>query len=363
MKSSFSEDVPVAANAGKTRYKVEMIASGFKAPWAIEFVDSSLILVTEKPGRLRIIRNLKLEAEPVKGVPKVHEEGQGGLLDIKLHPDFISNRYIYLAFTVKEEDMMTRIARYTFNGNELKDEKIIFKGVKGSGKSMHFGCRIQFGNDGKLYFTLGERHEGKRAQNLSELNGKLIRLNDDGTIPDDNPFFNEENARAEIYSYGHRNPQGMDIHPETGMIFVTEHGPTWSDGPGGGDEINIIEAGKNYGWPVIHHRQEHENMVTPVVEYTPAIAPSGAAFYTGEKFPEWKNDLFVAALVGKAVIRLETEGKKITGQEFLLQEKYGRIRDVESGPDGYLYFITSETDQYGDGKEEGDMLMRIVPEK
>lgn len=363
LKSSFSDTAPVASDAGQTNYKVETIAKGFKAPWAIEFVDSNIILVTEKPGRLRIIRNGILQPEPIQGTPAVHEEGQGGLLDIKLHPEFSKNKYIYLAYTVKEEDMMTRIARYTFTEGRLTNEKIIFRGVKGSGRPQHFGTRMQFGKDGKLYFTLGERHEGERAQDLMDLNGSTIRLNEDGSIPEDNPFVNREDVRPEIFSFGHRNPQGLDIHPENGMIFNTEHGPTWSDGPGGGDEINIIEAGKNYGWPAIHHRQEREGMVTPIIEYTPAIAPSGASFYAGDAFPEWKNNLFVAALVGKAVIRLVVEGRKVTGQEFLVQGKYGRIRDVEVGPDGFLYFLTSETDQYGDGNKEGDMLMRIVPDQ
>lgn len=363
LKSSFSDSAPIAQNAGKTRFKVDTIAQGFIAPWAIEFADSNLIFVTEKPGRLRIIRNGELQTDPVEGVPQVHNEGQGGLLDIKLHPDFNNNKFVYMAYTVKDEDMMTRIARYTYIEGSLVDEKIIFSGVKGSGRSQHFGCRMQFGKDGKLYFTLGERHEGDRAQDLMDLNGSTIRLNEDGTIPDDNPFINRKDARAEIFSYGHRNPQGMDIHPENGMIFQTEHGPTWSDGPGGGDEINIVEKGKNYGWPVIHHRQEKLNMITPIIEYTPAIAPSGTCFYTGDKFPEWKNNLFVATLVGKAVVRLVIEDRKVTGQEFLLQEKYGRIRDVETGPDGFLYFLTSETDQYGEGRRGGDMLMRIVPEK
>jgi len=362
LKSSFSDNVPVAANSGRTRFQVDTIVKGLTAPWAIEFADSNWIFITEKPGRLRIIKNGKLQSEPVKAVPQVHEEGQGGLLDIKLHPEFSTNKFLYLAYTLKESDMMTRIARYTFTEEGLKDEKIIFPGISGSGKTMHFGCRMQFGKDGKLYFTLGERHEGDRAQNLLDLNGSTIRLNEDGSVPSDNPFVNRKDALPEIFSYGHRNPQGMDIHPESGLIFQTEHGPTWSDGPGGGDEINIVERGNNYGWPVIHHRQEKEGMVSPLVEYTPAIAPSGASFYTGDVFPEWKNNLFVAALVGKAVIRLVIEDRKVTGQEFLVQKKYGRIRDVEEGPDGYIYFLTSETDQYGDGRKEGDMLMRIIPE-
>jgi len=353
----FSQD-----SKGGSEYAVESLAEGLISPWAIEFLPDGRMLISERPGRLRMYSNGKLQTEPIEGVPQVAYRGQGGLLDIAVHPDFENNGWIYLAYTVDgERDMMTRIARFIFTADGLRDQTVIFEGVPGSGKAKHFGCRMVFDSQNRLYFTLGERGQGYRAQDLNQLNGKTLRLNDDGSIPDDNPFVGREDARAEIFTYGNRNSQGMAVQPETGLIWQTEHGPSWNDAPGGGDEINIIRTGENYGWPVIHHEQEKEGMRSPLLEYTPAIAPSGCCFYTGDKFPEWKGDYFFATLVGKAVYRIDVDGSKILGQEKLLENQYGRLRDIETGPDGYLYVLTSQTDAYGPGREGGDRLLRIIP--
>lgn len=356
------EDVPML-DSGSETFQVETVVEGLESPWAIEFLSDDRIFITERPGRLRVVRNGRLHPEPVKGVPEVNEAGQGGLLDIALHPGYDENRWIYLAYTVGTEGGgMTRVARFLETPAGLIDKEIIFPGVPGSGKPKHFGCRMAFGNDGKLYLTLGERGEGRRSQDLMDLNGKTLRLNDDGTIPSDNPFVGRENVRPEIYSYGNRNAQGMAIQPESGLLFQTEHGPSWNDAPGGGDEINIIAPGGNYGWPMVHHRETREGTIPPLVEYTPAIAPAGAVFYTGSAFPMWENDFFFATLVGRKLIRMKFDGPDVVGQEFLLENEYGRLRDVAVGPDGFIYVLTSDTDAYGPGREGGDRLLRLVPE-
>jgi len=351
-----------AFQSGKERFRVETLAEGLESPWAITLMPDGRMLILERPGRMRLFRDGKLDSAPIKGVPRVVYEGQGGLLDMALHPQYDRNQFVYLAYTVNTEGgIMTRVARFRETPEGLTDPKVIFPGVLGSDKAKHFGSRLRFGADEKLYITLGERGEGRRAQDLMDLNGKTLRLNDDGSIPADNPFAGRRDVRPEIFSYGHRNSQGMAIQPGTGLIFQTEHGPSWNDAPGGGDEVNIVEAGKNYGWPVIHHRETKEGMVSPLLEYTPAIAPAGAMFYTGQAFPSWKGSLFFTALVGRGLVRVELDGRSVLSQEVLLRDQYGRLRDVAQGPDGLIYVITSDTDAYGPGREGGDRLLRLIP--
>jgi glucose/arabinose dehydrogenase len=353
---------PAPVVTSTTDFRVETVAAGFESPWAIAFADKGRILVTERPGRLRVVRGEKLLPAAVSGVPQVFYRGQGGLLDLVLHPDYARNRLLYLAYSVEEEGaQMTRVARFRDDGDALTAMEVIFSGFPVDGKTKHFGCRLAFGGDGKLYLTLGERGEGSRAQDLGDLNGKTLRLNPDGSIPADNPFVDVPDARPEIFSYGHRNAQGMAVQPGSGLIFQTEHGPTWNDAPGGGDEVNIVERGKNYGWPVIHHREDRTGLVPPLLEYTPAIAPSGAMFYTGDAFPAWRGSFFFATLVGRKLIRVELDGRRPVRQEFLLEKEYGRLRDVAQGPDGLIYVLTSDTDAYGPGREGGDRLLRLVP--
>lgn len=344
-------------------FTVETICEGLRSPWGLAFLPDGRILITERPGRLRIVENGELRSEPVPGVPDVVYEGQGGLLDIELHPDFDSNRLLYLSYTVPDGDgsLMTRISRHRLDGGGLVDETVVFPGFPGSHKAKHFGCRIRFLPDGTMLFTLGERGEGQRAQDLQDLNGKTLRLNDDGSIPDDNPFVDRDDARGEIYTYGNRNCQGMAIEPETGRVYQAEHGPSWNDAPGGGDEVNLILPGRNYGWPEIHHEQTREGMVPPMLEYTPAIAPAGACFYTGDIIPEWTGDFFFTNLRGQRLIRVELDDGAPVAEEHLLVDRFGRLRDVETGPDGHLYVLTSQTDAYGPGRRNGDRLLRIVP--
>jgi glucose/arabinose dehydrogenase len=343
-------------------FRVETVAEGLESPWAVVPTPDGRVFITERPGRLRLVQNGVLSARPVAGVPRVAYQGQGGLLDMVLHPDYPSNRMIYLCYTVDSDaDMMTRVARAVDTAEGLKHLQVVFAGFPGSDKPKHFGCRIRFGLDRKLYITLGERGEGERAQNLMDLNGKTLRLNDDGTVPADNPFAGRRDARPEIFSYGNRNSQGMAVQPGTGLIFQTEHGPSWNDAPGGGDEVNLIVAGGNYGWPLVHHRDTREGTVAPLAEYTPAIAPAGCMFYTGDAFPAWRGDFFFTNLVGKMLIRLKLDGPKVAGQEHLLKSEFGRLRDVAQGVDGSVYVITSDTDAYGPGRAGGDRLLRLVP--
>jgi glucose/arabinose dehydrogenase len=235
----------------------------------------------------------RLLPKSVSGAPRVGYPGQGGLLDVALHPDFDANRMTCLAYTMESDmGLMTRVACIEETAQGLKNPLVIFPGVPGSQKAKHFGCRIRFGIDRKLYITFGERGEGWRAQDLMDLNGKTLRLNGDGSTPDDNRFVGRKDVRPEGFSWGHRNSQGMAIHPETGLILQTEHGPSWDDAPGGGDEVNLIIAGSNYGWPLAHPREKREGAASPLVEYTPAIAPAGCTFYLGDAFPAWRGGFF-----------------------------------------------------------------------
>lgn len=358
-----AEEVPFMESTSDT-FRVEVVAEGLESPWAIVPAPGERLFITERPGRLRVVESGRLLTKPVPGVPPVAYQGQGGLLDLALHPDYATNNLIYLAYTIENErGLMTRVTRFEETAQGLKNPQTVFQGFTGSLKAKHFGCRIRFGADRKLYMTLGERGEGRRAQDLMDLNGKTLRLNDDGSVPHDNPFFGKNDARPEIYSFGHRNSQGMAVHPKTGLIFQTEHGPSWDDAPGGGDEVNLVAAGANYGWPIVHHRDTLEGIVSPIVEYTPALAPAGCTFYIGDAFPAWNGDFFFSNLKGKRLVRLKLAGQTPVGQEHLLKDTFGRLRDVAQGYDGYLYVITSDTDAYGPGRSGGDRLLRIVPLK
>ncbi len=353
--------VPVVRSS-QGKYKAEVVLEGLESPWAVVPAPDGRLFITERPGRLRIVHNGRMRSAPVPGVPRVSDQGQSGLLDMALHPGFATNRLIYLAYTMDSDaGLMTRIARFRETPDGLKEMKLVFPGFAGSDKPKHFGSRMVFGRDGKLYFTLGERGEGERAQDLMDLNGKTLRLNEDGTLPSDNPFIGHKNARPEIFSYGNRNAQGMAVQPRTGHIFQTEHGPSWNDAPGGGDEVNIIIAGGNYGWPVIHHREGREGMISPLLEYTPAIAPAGAMFYTGDLFPQWENDFFFATLVGQKIVRVKFKYLVPLEQEFLIEEQFGRLRAVAQGVDGSIFVVTSDTDAYGPGRRQGDRLIRLLP--
>ena len=327
-------------------FQVEQLASGLSHPWALVFLPNKDILITERTGNLRIFRNNRLEPNPIEGLPEIAVGGQGGLLDIVTHPDYAQNKLIYFSYSAKSNGRFgTHVARGRFENNRLSNVKVIFRAEPKTRTRLHFGSRLVFGADRLLYVTIGEKFQMREAQKKSNHLGTVIRLKDDGSIPQDNPFVTDSKAKPEIYSYGHRNAQGMALHPETKKIWIHEHGPR------GGDEVNILKSGTNYGWPkitygidysgaIISNQTQAQGMEQPIVYWDPSIAPSGMAFYTGDKFPNWKGDLFVGALAHLHLRRLELDGDKVVDQEILLQDFSQRIRDVRMGPDGYLYLLT-----------------------
>lgn len=352
----------VAARSGSgasVQFRVETVADGLEVPWAIAFAPDGRILVTERPGRVRVIEQGRLRPEPLATIEDVEETGESGLMDLSLHPQFAENHFLYIAYVYRSQGQKVRVARFRETGNALTDRKVIIENIPAA--RFHAGTRIRFGPDQKLYITTGDATDRALAQQLSSFAGKTLRLNDDGSIPTDNPFVNQQGARPEIWSYGHRNSQGLAFQPG-GSQFQTEHGPSGFDGPGGGDEVNIVEKGKNYGWPVVHHDQSpREGMVPPILLYTPAIAPAGAMFYRGSAFPEFRDNFFFAALKGESIIRVVLEGGRVVRQERLLEKEYGRIREVAEGPDGAIYFSTSNRDGRGNPAGNDDRILRLVP--
>ncbi|TDY04005.1 PQQ-dependent sugar dehydrogenase [Thiohalophilus thiocyanatoxydans] len=331
-------------------YQVEVLTDGLSHPWSMAFLPGGEVLITEKAGRLRIWRDGKLLENTVSGLPDIHPTGQGGLLDLALHPDFADNRWLYFSYVANHEgDATTHVARGRYRDARLSDVEVLFIAEPAGDTGRHFGSRLVFDQDGYLYLTVGDRGEQPRAQDLSDHAGGTHRLHADGRIPDDNPFVDRDDVKPSFYTYGNRNAQGMTVHPDTGVIWQVEHGPR------GGDELNIIEAGNNYGWPVITYGINYsgsqigegithkEGMEQPVHYWDPSIAPSGLAVYTGDAFPDWQGNFFVGALAHEHLARLVLEDNKVVKEEKLLEERGERIRDVRQGPDGLLWILTDES--------------------
>ncbi|HWP31576.1 MAG TPA: PQQ-dependent sugar dehydrogenase [Fimbriimonadales bacterium] len=340
------------------RYRVETVAENLEVPWSIAFSSNNRIIFTERPGRVRVIVNGKLRKEPLLTLPDVTPISEMGLMGLTLHPNYDKNHFVYLAYGYGRSAV--RVVRYRDDGEKLVEPKVIIENIPAAAN--HAGCRIKFGPDGKLYITTGDATQRDLAQRLDSLAGKTLRINDDGSIPNDNPFVGQPGARPEIWSYGHRNSQGLDWQPGTNLMFQTEHGPSGFDGPGGGDEVNIVEKGKNYGWPLVSHNRTREGTVPPLLVYTPAQAPAGAMFYRGNVFPEYRGNFFFGCLRGQGIMRIVLEGRKVVSQYKML-ENYGRIRDVAEGPDGFIYFCTSNRDGRGSPAPNDDRILRIVPDK
>lgn len=347
-------------------FNLEVVIDNLRSPWGMAFLPGGNLLVTERPGRLRLIEDWKLVENPVSGLPKIREIGQGGLLDITLHPDFENNQLIYLSFAGEDDGLYgTEVLRGRLDGMSLVDTEVIFRAMPKRSGGRHFGSRLLFDDNGKLYISLGDRGAStstgykQPAQQTGNHLGSLIRINDDGSIPKDNPFTGKPGAQPEIFTYGNRNMQGMALNPVTGDVWTHEHGPQ------GGDEINIMQPGANYGWPVITYGVNYGigskigegthkvGMEQPVYKWVPSIAPSGMMFYNADKFPQWKGDLFVGSLKFSLLVRLELEGNKVMDEERLIANEHGRIRTVTQGPDGYIYLLTDSPR----GK-----LLRITPE-
>lgn len=349
----------------KVKISVETVASGLEHPWALAFLPDGNFLVTERPGRLRIVTSKGEVKKPIAGVPEVDARNQGGLLDVALDPDFEENRLVYLTYAEKGEGGTngTAVARGHLTESmspQLRNVEVIFRQTPKKDSTLHFGSRLVFDNEGHLFVALGERSRvGMReeSQKLDSHLGKVVRIWPDGTVPEDNPFVGAEDALPEIWSYGHRNQQGAALHPETGKLWTNEHGPR------GGDEINIPEAGKNYGWPIVSYGTEYSGapigegkstapgMEEPIHHWTPSIGVSGMAFYASDAIPEWQGSLFVGGLARPSLRRLTLDGQKVTAEETLLEDLGARIRDVRQGPDGALYLLTDD---------ENGKLLRIV---
>lgn len=336
---------PDTVPVGAVRHRVVTVVEGLANPWSMAFLPGDEgILITERPGRLRRVRNGQLESQPIAGVPQVRASGQGGLLDVVLHPEFATNRLIYLSYSKPgERGATTAVARGRLEDGRLTDVADVFVADAWGTGGQHFGSRIVFA-DGYMYVTVGERGSGRRAQNLRDHAGTTLRLYDDGRVPPDNPFVGRADARDEIFTYGNRNPQGMAVHPETGEIWVHEHGAR------GGDEINRLVGGANYGWPQTSFGSHYDlrpirdpragmGIELPILHWTPSIAPSGMTFYTGDAFPQWRGDVFAGALAGQHLRRVKLDGTRVVEQENLLEERDQRIRDVRTGPDGLIYVL------------------------
>lgn len=342
-------------------FRVETVVGNLEVPWSIVWAPDGRMFFTERVGRVRIYSNGRLQPAPLFTVPDVEPSGESGLMSIALHPQFASNHFLYLSYAYKGDNQNVRVVRYREAETGLTDRKVIIENIPAA--QFHAGCRLRFGPDNKLYITTGDATRKDLAQRLDSLAGKILRVNDDGTIPADNPFVGQQNTRQEIWSYGHRNSQGIDWQPGSNLLFETEHGPSGFDGPGGGDEVNIVEKGKNYGWPIVHHTQTHPGMEEPLLEYTPACAPASAMFYRGAQFPQFRGNFFFGCLRGARIIRVVLDGRRVVTQENLLEGKYGRIRDVAEGPEGYLYFSTSNRDGRGSPASDDDRIVRLVPVK
>jgi len=350
-------DLPRIYETTEYTIQVDQVAGGLSNPWSIAFLPDGDILVTERAGRLRLIRHGELQEAPISGVPEVKITVLGGLLDVLLHPEFADNQIIYLSYAKgRDEDnrSSTAIARARLEDNALVDLEDIFIANSWSASPTNFGGRMVFGNDGKLYMTIGERQEETRAQDMMDHGGKVIRLNPDGSVPQDNPFAGIDGALPEIYALGIRSPQGLTMHPDTGALWENEHGPL------GGDEINIIEAGRNYGWPLatfgldydgfpFTEETEGEGLEQPFMYWIPSIAISGISVYQGEAFPRWQGNVFVGAMImGRTPktghiqrITFSDEGVPLV-REPILVDLHQRIRDVRPGPDGHLYVLTDQ---------------------
>ncbi len=339
-------------NSEVQRFRAQTFTAGLESPWGLAFLPDGRLLVSERPGRLRLVAaDGRLDPQPVAGLPPIATIGQGGLLDVALHPDFARNALVYLSYVAEGAGGYgTEVLRGRLDGHALRDVQVIFRMQPKSRAGHHFGSRLVFDRQGYLFITLGDRGEMARAQRLDDHAGSVIRLHDDGRVPRDNPFVDKTGALPEKFTLGNRNMQGAALHPQTGELWTHEHGPQ------GGDEINIIRAGVNYGWPVVTFGRNYvtgtaigegtvkPGMAQPLLYWTPSIAPSGMAFYSGNRFPGWRGNLFVGALASQMLVRVQIDGERVVHQERLLEGALGRIRDVRQGPDDLLYLLIDSKD-------------------
>ncbi len=355
-ESGIENDSADLIRSEKMDFFVDTLATDLENPWGMAFLPDGRILIAERPGRLRIMEDDVLLEESIAGLPEIWDHGQGGLLDVMLHPDFENNNMLYIAYAAEGDNGGSlAVSRGILQGNQLSNVETIFHAQPHTNASVHFGSRIVFDEHGYLYTTVGDRGQMSTAQNLGSHNGTIVRLNDDGSLPQGNPFEDHDDALPQIWSYGHRNIQGMQFHPYTGDLWAIEHGPR------GGDEINLIHAGGNYGWPEVTHGINYDGsiitpdttkqgMIDPILHWTPSIAPCGMTFVSGDNYPGWDGNMLVGALAGQHINRVEFQDTTAVHTEKLL-EGMARFRTISQGPDGYLYVLT----------EHPGLFFRIVP--
>jgi len=356
MQTACPKDSPTTPQTGEVfttrdnvRFRVETVLTGLEIPWSMNFAPDGRLFITERPGRVRIV-TLGGSSELALTLDGVYAQGEAGLLGLALDPEFAQNRFVYLYYSATVSGgAVNRIVRYREVNSRLGERVVLLDNIPAA--QIHDGGRLRFGPDGLLYASAGDAADGNLAQDVASLAGKILRLNRDGSTPRDNRF------SSPVYTYGHRNPQGFDWHPTSGDLWESEHGNN------GNDEVNVIRLGLNFGWPRIEGAATLSGMEAPITFYNPSIAPSGASFYRGQRLPQFANDFFVATLRGTHLLRLtvDTSGRRVTAQERLLEGTYGRLRDVVSGPDGYLYFCTNNRDGRGTPMSGDDRVLRIVP--
>lgn len=335
---------------------VREVVSGLEVPWAMVFTDQDRMLVTERSGRVRVIHQGKLQPDPLHVFSEVRSRSEEGLMGMTLDPAYSENKYIYFCMAVPNgNEYRDRVVRLRDEGTRLSEATILLDGIPAA--TNHAGCRPKFGPDGTLYVTTGDATDKQIAQDLSSLGGKILRMNADGSIPADNP-----SPDSYVWSVGHRNPQGLDWHPVSGALIATEHGPSVFDGPAGGDEVNLIEKGKNYGWPIVSHGKHKDGLIDPLVVFTPAVAPASGMFYAADLFPQWKYNYFFGLLRGEGIMRIVFDGVGVAVVSF---EKVpgidvGRIRDIIAGPDGSIYFSTSNRDGRGRVRDGDDKIYQLT---
>lgn len=343
---------PTVTASAKVQFRVEVVATGLEVPWSLAFAPDGRLFFTERPGRVRVIANGRLQPQPVVTIP-VTTESESGLMGLALDPAFQLNGYLYVMYSYRDPQRQFRnkVSRFTVRGNNAAAEHTLLDELPAA--SIHDGGRLKFGPDGMLYITAGDASQPNLAQQQGSLAGKLLRISSDGSLPADNPF-----PGSPVYSWGHRNPQGLAWHPETRDLYSTEHGPI------GNDEVNLIEPGKNYGWPLGQAQTGNPNYVDPLLVFSPSVAPTGATFYQAAPFQSWRGSLFFTTLIGQHLHRMvlrAPEFRQVEFHERLLEGEYGRLRDVIVGPDGYLYLATSNRDGRGRPHLEDDRILRIVP--